>query len=115
ICEGECGTRSTVVPPPSKEREMAKPKKKKAKPEPTFIERLGKNVQKVGERVGKYLDSQKDAISRATRELEQAQEKLGRKEEDRRRHREQCDDYVHRRSCTKCDSLDTDIRILQLE
>jgi hypothetical protein len=94
---------------------MAKKRKKTAavspdepEREPTFLGRLGK-------RFGKFLDSQKDAISRATRELEQTKEKLRRKKEERSDHRIQCDDYVHNRSCTKCESLELNIEYLVLK
>jgi hypothetical protein len=89
-------------------------KGKKTQSKPSFIEKVGQRVEKVGQRVVDFLDSQKDAISRATRELKQTQGKLERKEEERRTHRLQCDDYVHQRSCPKCDSLAEEIKYLRL-
>jgi len=67
--------------------------KKKRETKQTFFQKH------VGGPISKFLDSNKDAISRATRDLEQSRQSLAVLLERQRKHREQCDDFVRQILC----------------
>jgi hypothetical protein len=67
--------------------------RKKKKAERSFLQKH------IGDPIEKYLDSQKDAISRAIGDRDRAKVKFADLGEKRRKHRTQCDKYVRREFC----------------